>query len=285
MTGVTLLVVGFLTGAAPAAGTTGNCDIVGPIFGMERYIRCKSFQVEVYPSMPAALEKPALQQQARTAAANPESKEVAAMAELRVGSMKRMALRYLKPRLGDSSARDVGLLTTVPNGPKAVRMVHCWQGLEVGCIEYFGRVAKSLPDVSEKPPAKPTLAGKVLEVPAGCSRKGARQIACGQAELTWAPLYDGAPETLDQIDPMMRRGAFALGTFESTDRFCGVDGVDAMCRVATLTAADGAKSWLVYAFARVRGETNWFSCSTKADPRAGLPAPCGSLMVLKSAGE
>lgn len=287
MTGVALALAVFLTAKPPprptAASVMKDCAVWGPAFGIDRFIKCKTFTVEVYTPVPAAIEKAVLSEQARINTTSQDGKEILTMADVTVAGKKRKAFRYLKKKFDGSS--DVGLVTTVPAGNGQIRLVHCWKGMEFGCFDIFELVMKTLPEPTGAAAAGgPAVNGRVLTIPKGCSRKGPSQIACGDTELLWSSLYPGAPETLDEVDLMMRRATQHLGDVEATDKFCLVEKTEAMCRVATITARNKqqTKSYLVYGFASTQGNRLWFSCSTSADPNQGLPSPCDQVMAFKA---
>jgi hypothetical protein len=263
-----------------AADPIKGCEVYGPAFGLERLIRCSKFYLEVYPPMPSAVEKAVLTEQAKMAAGSTEGREILSMADVVIGGKKRTAVRYLRRR--SDGARDVGMVITVPAGPGNFRLVHCFNAMESGCMDVFALLMKAFPDVSGGPgPPQPLFAGRALAVPAGCTRKGPGQIVCPQAELSWLPLYDGAPETFGEVEPMVKRSVGYQGEFEAFDRYCELGGVDALCRVATVKARGKVKSWLVYGFGTVRGVKLWAMCSTHTDPKGGLPAPCSDVLAFK----
>jgi hypothetical protein len=281
MTGATIALL-LLLGARPAAADLlKGCEVYGPAFGLDRFVRCKNFTVEVYPPMPAAAEKAILSEQARINSTNPDGREMLTVANVVIGGKTRRAYRYLKKR-ADGQA-DVGLVTSVPSGPNAFRLVHCFKGMETGCYDVFHAVMKGLPDSTvPAPPGPPSFGGRPLAVPAGCTRKGPSQLACGTTELTWAPLYPGSPETLDQVDPMVLRATTHLGALTATDRYCLMEKSEALCRVTTITGKKGEKIYLVYGFARTSGGRYWVSCSTRVEPQAAVPSPCDLLMTFKA---
>jgi hypothetical protein len=275
-----LLTLGVVLLAAPAGkDPLKGCEVLGPVFGLDRFVRCRNFQVEIYPPMPAAIEASTLSELARSASTFTDGRESVSMADVKIAGKVRRAFRYLKYRA--DGTRPVGLFTTVPIGKNEFRLVHCHQGLDFGCLDVFASVMKGLPEVTGEVPAKPTLASVPLTIPKGCSRKGHSHLACGANEASWATLYPGGPETLEQVDPLVRRSTIHLGKVEAADRYCSVAATDALCRVATLTAPDGTRQWFVYAFVRLRQEPHWVACSTRSDPKDGLPAPCNVVMEFK----
>jgi hypothetical protein len=285
MSGATLALVMWVLAGKPATpDVLKGCEVFGPAFGMDRLIRCKTFQIEVYPPMPLAVEKVTLAEQARIASMGSDAKEILSMSDVKVGTKTRRAFRYLRRRWDNS--RDVGLFSTVPVGTNSFRLVHCWQGMESGCLEVFALVMHALPDpTGAPPPAAPAFAGRELGVPRGCARKGPNQVSCSGGELLWTPLYEGAPESFDEIEPMIRRGTSHLGTMTAADRYCQLDKADALCRVATITGKDGGKSYLVHAFATVRDQRVWAACSTHTAPGNTLPNPCSLVMAFKPPNE
>jgi hypothetical protein len=288
MTGAVLAILVVLSGKPAPRPTTAaevlkGCSVYGPAFGLDRFVKCPNFAVEVYPPTPASTEKVLLSEQVRLNSGGPDGREILTTYDVKVAGKPRKAFRYVKKKFDGSS--DVGLVTTVPAGPGAIRLVHCFKGMETGCGDLFELLIKALPEATTPvPPGPPELGGRALSVGPGCTRRGPSQLACPGAELTWSALYPGAPETLDEVDAIMRRATQPLGEVQAADKFCRLESAEAMCRVATITARNRAqtKSYLVYGFASLGGSRVWISCSTRADPDKGLPSPCDQVMAFKA---
>jgi hypothetical protein len=265
--------------AAPAEPPRG-CAVYGPIFGMERLLMCGTFRVEVYPPMPAAAEKTVITDLARTASVGEDRREVMSMTEMKIGPKMRVTVRYLRKRRDGNS--DVGLVTTLPGPPGTVRMLHCWNAIEAGCQEVFSALSKGLPDVTGAlPGAPPRFGSKAIEPGPGCTAKGPGHISCAQGELTWAPLFGGAAETIGEVEPLVTRAWSQVGAFEAKDKYCELGGVDALCRLATITPKKGPKTWLIYGFGSAQGERVWTLCSTRKEPKDAPPAHCSQLVGFK----
>ena len=127
------------------------------------------------------------------------------------------------------------------------------------------------------------IAGRALTVPAGCRRREPTALGCGATELVWAHLLPRAPQTLDEVDPMVRRAHLHLGKVEVSDSYCEVEKVDALCRVATITGKDGSARRFAFAFAEVRGAKLFVSCATSEGLGESFPAPCAQVMAFKPA--
>lgn len=280
MTGVALTLLVVFAASPGAKRSLEGCEVLGPALGLERIIRCGGFVVDVYPPIPAALEKDTVNAVAHSYAVVPGEKEVISVAQIELGSTKLTALRYLRRRNDGNS--DLGLVTSVPAGKGQVRLAHCTHGLEPPCYRVLEYLLTRVPPPSAPAPAgPPELGGRALEVPKGCTRKGPRQLACGPTELTWAPLFPGAPDTLADVEPLVRRAHLHLGPLEGADRYCKLGGAEALCRVATVKQKDGRKRFLVFGFAAVGGAPHFFSCASAADPSQRIPAPCAQVMALQ----
>jgi hypothetical protein len=279
MMGVAIAVAVLFAGKPAPGGALKGCEIYGPAFGLERFIHCKNFQIDVYPPIPVATERAVLTEQARAYASVANEREVLTNADVKIAGKPRTAFRYIKKKAGGAS--EVGLVTTIPAGPGAIRLVHCWRGMETGCYDVLGQLTRGIPETTQPAPGPLAIAGRALTSPKGCTRKGPAHLVCGATELAWVPLYPGAPETLEAVDPMLRRATAHLGTLETNERYCELEKGDALCRVATVALKEGGKLNIVHGFIQVRDARLWVSCSTRAEVKDALPSPCDQVMVFK----
>lgn len=259
-----------------------DCEVFGPAFGLDRTLLCKTFTIDVFPAMPAAKAPAAMVEFSRTLAAEGDAKQMLSSSDISVAGRTRNALRYMKRRSEDG-ASDNGLITTVPAGKDGVRLVRCWQGLESGCVEVFTHLARGLPEPTAAAKATtPRVAGRPLALEAGCTYRPPGQLTCAGSELTWLELYPRAPDTLAAVEQRLHNALWIHGRLEARDRYCSIEGTDALCRELTVTPPRGPKLRVLYGFTTARGARLYAACSTRADPAAALPAPCAQVMALKA---
>lgn len=265
---------------APAEALKG-CEVRGPGFGLDRVVRCKTFTVDVFPAAPAAKEAAALGEFARALAAVSDTKEMLMVSDVKVAGKPRKSIRYMKRRREDGQ-REIGLITTVPAGADGFRLVRCWQGMEMGCLEVAALLARGLPEPSAAAKAEaPQLAGRPLAAEAGCTFRPPGQLACAGGELTWQELFPRAPDTLDLVEEVLHNALWVRGELKARDRYCQIEGTDALCREVTVTPRGGPSSSILYGFTSARGVRLYVACSAR-DLSASIPAPCAQVMGLKA---
>jgi hypothetical protein len=223
-----------------------------------------------------------------------DAKRGASRVEIPVGGARRPGLRY---SLGSGKDPVRGVLAIVPSrAADKVRLVGCEETLTRACelvLEALARQAKSAevpasavdPAAPAAPASEPTVAGRRIATPAGCSYApdGPKaMLRCDGANVSWSELQPDDPEGIDRLYQPFKKALGGRGRLTEKFRPCRLDGVEAECRVLDVALADGRTLESITVMAGVRGRRLFVQCNI-GSARAGapLPPPCSSLIRIE----
>lgn len=249
----------------------------------ERKLTCSGFSLTAGVEQPAFATEQIIEMIVDNLKREPRAKVEKVTVPLSGGP--RSGLRYTMSGAGGKPL-TFGLFAMVPSTtPSKIRAVGCEEPRPGRCETALAAMALEVQEgvapTKAELPAGPRLAGRDVDVPAGCSFgiEGPKTILrCGRGNLSWVELAAGDPEGVDWIYAPLKKALATQGTLSERLRPCSVEGVKAECRDVEVRRGDGARLNMTAVMASLRGQRVWLQCNTTEREGNTLPPPCSSLV-------
>jgi len=262
-----------LTAAAGPVDPLAKCDVLGPENGAERTLSCPKGSAFVTVDGPTVGTEPLIVLMKEALSEDKKPKWIDG--EITLGGSKRRALRY-------TVAGKKGVIVVMPLGEERVRGFGCESTDEVWCSALLEKLVSALPEPNMENPAAEQarlLAGRKIEIPAGCTEKAPGLITCPKHSFSFANQPKDDLTDIDMMAKSLRGGLSEMGEVGETNRACTIEGVKSTCRVLTIKRSDGKQLYVIAAFTEVKKQKVYIQCNS-SEGIGVIPPACRSTLVL-----